>query len=187
MRSHSLSKPQDPNADLDLGDGDFDFDPLLLSRSSPGPGGISHGPAALTPVAPVPPDESVQATAAVSASGSGGPGSVVAETSTGGFTINLIFDVAAMAAPASFRTGIEQAAAILSESITDKITVNLNIDYSGTGGGALQARPPVSLSLIQRSGPIWSPMPRPATRLSTPCPGGRRSRTNRRSRSGMRS
>ena len=58
MRSHSLSKPQDPNADLDLGDGDFDFDPLLLSRSSPGPGGISHGPAALTPVAPVPPDES---------------------------------------------------------------------------------------------------------------------------------
>ncbi len=41
-----------------------------------------------------------------------------------------------MAAPASFRAGIEQAAAILSETITNKITVNINIDYSGTGGGA---------------------------------------------------
>jgi hypothetical protein len=65
----------------------------------------------------------------------GGPGSVVAETS-GGITINLLFDAAAMAAPASFRAGIEQAASILSATITDQITVNLNIDYSGTGGGA---------------------------------------------------
>ena len=63
------------------------------------------------------------------------PGSVVAVTSSG-FTINLIFDAAAMAAPASFRSGIEQAAAILASTITDKITVNINIDYSGTGGGA---------------------------------------------------
>ena len=57
-------------------------------------------------------------------------------TSSGGFTINLIFDAAAMAAPASFRAGIEQAASILSATITNKITVNINIDYSGTGGGA---------------------------------------------------
>src|SRR6185312_2934486 len=42
----------------------------------------------------------------------------------------------AMAAPASFRAGIEQATAILSATITNKITVNINIDYSGTGGGA---------------------------------------------------
>ncbi len=74
--------------------------------------------------------------AAVSGSGGGGTGSVVAETSSSGFTINLIFDAAAMAAPASFRTGIEQAASILSATITNKITVNINIDYSGTGGGA---------------------------------------------------
>ena len=40
MRSHSLSKPQDPNGDLDLGDGDFDFDPLLLSRSYLAPAGF---------------------------------------------------------------------------------------------------------------------------------------------------
>jgi hypothetical protein len=62
-------------------------------------------------------------------------GSVVAVTS-GGMTINLLFDAAAMAAPASFRAGIQQAAALLSAAISDKITVNLKIDYSGTGGGA---------------------------------------------------
>src|SRR6185437_11212225 len=59
-----------------------------------------------------------------------------AETSSSGFTINLLFDAAAMAAPASFRTGIEQAASILSATVTNKITVNIDIDYSGTGGGA---------------------------------------------------
>jgi hypothetical protein len=47
-----------------------------------------------------------------------------------------LFDTAALAAPASFRAGIEQAASLLSASISDKITVNINIDYSGTGGGA---------------------------------------------------
>jgi serralysin len=62
-------------------------------------------------------------------------GSVVA-VSSGGININLLFDSAAMAAPASFRAGIAQAASILASTISDKITVNLNIDYSGTGGGA---------------------------------------------------
>ena len=65
----------------------------------------------------------------------GDPGSMVAVTS-GGITINLIFDAAALAAPASFRTGIQQAVAILAAAISDKITVNIKIDYSGTGGGA---------------------------------------------------
>ena len=55
---------------------------------------------------------------------------------SGGITINLLFDTAAMNAPASFRAGIEQAASILSATISDKITVNIKIDYSGTGGGA---------------------------------------------------
>src|SRR5438132_10969865 len=59
----------------------------------------------------------------------------VAVTS-GGITINLLFDAAAMAAPASFRAGIQQAAGILAGTISDKITVNLVIDYRGTGGGA---------------------------------------------------
>ena len=81
------------------------------------------------------PAEAVEAQAAQN--GSGGPGSVTAVTSSGGgITIYLIFDAAAMAAPASFRAGIQQAAMLLSSAISDKITVNLNIDYSGTGGGA---------------------------------------------------
>ena len=55
---------------------------------------------------------------------------------SGGITINLLFDAAAMAAPASFRAGIQQAASLLTAAISDKITVNIKIDYSGTGGGA---------------------------------------------------
>ncbi len=96
--------------------------------------GLSHSGSPPLPAVVVP-AEAAEAQAAVSGSGAGGVGSVVAETS-GGLTINLIFDAAAMAAPASFRAGITQAAAILSSAISDKITVNLNIDYSGIGGGA---------------------------------------------------
>src|SRR6266446_5440969 len=72
---------------------------------------------------------------AASTAGQSGPGSVTAVTS-GGITINLLFDAAAMAAPASFRSGVQQAVSILGASISDPITVNLKIDYSGTGGGA---------------------------------------------------
>jgi hypothetical protein len=57
-------------------------------------------------------------------------------TAPGGMTIHLIFDAAADAAPVSFRAGIETGAALLSEAIQNQITVNLNIDYSGTGQGA---------------------------------------------------
>jgi serralysin len=46
---------------------------------------------------------------------------------------NLIFDAIA---PASFRAAIQQAASILTSMISDPITVNLDIHYSGTGGGA---------------------------------------------------
>jgi VCBS repeat-containing protein len=63
------------------------------------------------------------------------PNSIVAVTS-GGITINLLFDAAAMAAPASFRAGIQQAVSLLTAAISDQITVNIKIDYSGTGGGA---------------------------------------------------
>jgi len=59
---------------------------------------------------------------------------------SGGITINLLFDAAAMSAPESFREGIEQAATLLASAITNNITVNLTIDYSGTGRGA-GARP----------------------------------------------
>jgi hypothetical protein len=76
-------------------------------------------------------NEAIQAESAQT----GGTPTVVAATS-GGITINLLFDSAAMAAPASFRAGIQQAASILTGAISDKITVNIQIDYSGIGGGA---------------------------------------------------
>jgi hypothetical protein len=67
--------------------------------------------------------------------------SIVSVSSTTGFTINLKFDAAASApGAAGFRAGIQQAASLLAAAITDKITVNLIIDYSGIGGGA-GARP----------------------------------------------
>ncbi|MBG1232234.1 NF038122 family metalloprotease [Aestuariivirga litoralis] len=65
-----------------------------------------------------------------------GAAGTFAAVSSGGITFNLLFDAAAAAAPQSFRDGIAQAALLLANVITDKITVNLNIDYSGTGGGA---------------------------------------------------
>jgi hypothetical protein len=86
------------------------------------------------PATPTVPQEAVEAQAAQN--GSGGPGSVVSVTSGNGIAFNLIFDAAAMAAPPGFRTAIQQAANILSAVISDKITINLKIDYSGTGGGA---------------------------------------------------
>jgi hypothetical protein len=76
--------------------------------------------------------------AAVTGSGSTtsiDPGSAVAVTS-GGITINLLYDAAALAAPASFRAGIQQAVSILAAAISDQITVNIKIDYSGSGHGA---------------------------------------------------
>ena len=81
-----------------------------------------------------------------------GAATSVALTS-GGITINLLFDAAAMAAPASFRAGIEQAASILSATISDQITVNLKIDYSGTGGGAAAGPDSVRFKAIQPSNP----------------------------------
>ena len=136
MKSRLVSNLQDSSGDLGTANGDMNFGAFILgSHTGDGPGILSN-PVPPAPLAPALPDESVEARAAVSGSGTGGPGSVVAETSSSGFTINLIFDAAAMAAPASFRAGIEQAAAILSATINNKITVNINIDYSGTGGGA---------------------------------------------------
>jgi hypothetical protein len=83
---------------------------------------------------PVTMSETFISIAAASTAGAS-PNSIVAVTS-GGITINLLFDAAAMAAPASFRAGIQQAVSLLAAAISDPITVNIKIDYSGTGGGA---------------------------------------------------
>jgi hypothetical protein len=84
---------------------------------------------------PISPPTSFPGTGATTTTTQDVPGSTVAVTS-GGITINLLFNAAAMAAPASFRAGIQQAANILGAAIFDQITVNIKIDYSGTGGGA---------------------------------------------------
>src|ERR1700694_2016425 len=60
-----------------------------------------------------------------------GPNTVT--VTSGGSVFNLIFDAGA---PTSFQQGIVQAATILAAKITDHITVNLLIHYSGTGQGA---------------------------------------------------
>jgi serralysin len=145
MKSKFITHPQDPFDSFFSMDGadalpNFHFAP---ATSAENPFASLTSLASLTPLTlltPVPmqtptiPAEAVEAQA--TQNGSGGPGSVVAKTSGSGITINLEFDAAAMAAPASFRAGIEQAASMLSAAISDKITVNLNIDYSGTGGAA---------------------------------------------------
>jgi hypothetical protein len=137
MKSRFIPDLKDPLSELNTDGVDTNFG-LGSFFPAVGHGGgspsASAPPVILPALFPIVPAEAVQAQSAQK--GSGGPGSVVAETSGTGITVNLEFDAAAMAAPQSFRTGIEQAASILSQTITDKITINIGIDYSGTGGGA---------------------------------------------------
>jgi len=48
--------------------------------------------------------------------------------------INLIYDAAAMAAPQSFRDGMQQAANELEAAFTDNITINIAVGYGEFGG-----------------------------------------------------
>ena len=84
-------------------------------------------------VAPGPEPQSGGMTAAAPTAPAGG---AVVTIDQGGMVFNLIYDAAAMKAPAAIRAGIEQAAAMLSGAITDRITVNFQVDVSGTGRGA---------------------------------------------------
>jgi hypothetical protein len=130
MKSRFITDPHDPFDSLL----DSAWDQIYASFSTPGIDS-SGNPSAGAPVA-IPPtaltDEAIQAQNAQS----GSTTFTLAAATSGGITINLLFDSAAMAAPASFRAGIEQAASILTGAISDRITVNIRIDYSGTGGGA---------------------------------------------------
>jgi Tryptophan-rich Synechocystis species C-terminal domain len=130
MKSRFITDPDNPLYSLL----DSSWDQIYANFSTPGVDS-SGNPSASTPAA-IPPtaltDEAIQAQNAQSGSST----FTLAAATSGGITINLLFDSAAMAAPASFRAGIEQAASILTGAISDKITVNIRIDYSGTGGGA---------------------------------------------------
>jgi serralysin len=114
---------------------DFVFAAAPAQGASTGAGGTP------APVLGAPidvPQEVLEAEAAFAASGTGGAGSVVTVggATSAGLTINLMFDAAAMAAPQSFRDGITQAMQMICAVVTDHITLNIQIDYSGTGGGA---------------------------------------------------
>jgi hypothetical protein len=123
-----VTKPQD--AFQDSSDDDFNvIGGEIFATFSPWASWLSDG----NPFAPTAlPSLSIQAGGSAAL---GDPDSMVAVTS-GGITINLIFSAAALAAPASFRAGIQQAVSILAAAISDQITVNIKIDYNGTGGGA---------------------------------------------------
>src|SRR5216684_3312383 len=125
MRSRFVTDPQDP-ADGFVSTAGAEV--YTIFQPSAGNGGASAP--VETHLTPALTSEAVESSSAQS-----GPITLVALTS-GGIIINLLFDAAAMAAPASFRAGIQQAASLLTAAISDQITVNIKIDYSGTGGGA---------------------------------------------------
>ncbi len=54
-----------------------------------------------------------------------------------GLVINLIFDAAALAAPQSFRDGMQAAANILEATFTDSITINIEVGYGEFDGSPL--------------------------------------------------
>jgi hypothetical protein len=129
MRSKFITDPLDPADGFPSMTGaevSTNFLPSagLEGGKTPGNGGV-----------PIPSIPALTSEAAISLAAQSGPTTVTTMTA-GGITINLLFDAAAMAAPASFRAAIQQAASLLTAAISDKITVNIKIDYSGTGGGA---------------------------------------------------
>jgi hypothetical protein len=117
------------------------------------PGQPGNPPAAvLAPVPPPPAATAPQGAIEMAVAASAIATSAAAATG-GGFHINLIWDAAALAAPASFRAGIQQAANLLQSAISDPITVNINIHYSGTGAAPRPAPTAASTSPIRRSAP----------------------------------
>jgi CARDB len=125
MRSKFITDPQDSFAGFP--------DPAgyeLYTAFFPHDGSLCGADLVRFPYAPALVSEAVASSGA-----QGTPGSTLSMTA-GGITFNLLFDAAAMAAPQSFRDGIQQAATLLTTAISDKITVNIKIDFSGTGGGA---------------------------------------------------
>src|SRR5437763_4957825 len=137
MKSKFINDPQDPfdsSGFLDTAGAAVyaNFSSPATSFSLPATHDVGSPPISSTVEIP---STALVSEAVQSSSAQSGPTSPVSLTS-GGITINLLFDAAAMAAPASFRAGIQQAASILTAAISDRITVNMKIDYSGTGGGA---------------------------------------------------
>lgn len=121
MRARVITDPQDPS------EGFFNaVGPEFWTSFSPLAAPVRGTPPSDARVA-IPSSPALMSEAVASSSAQGSPGSTVSMT-TGGITINLLFDAAAMAAPASFRAGIQQAASLLTGAISDKISVNIKIE-----------------------------------------------------------
>jgi serralysin len=129
MKSKFITDAQDPSDGFFNPDGDVSFASFSLPWVRDGGASLDSGPVAIPSIPPL-------VSEAVESSGAQSGTTTTTSLTSGGITINLLFDAAAMAAPPSFRAGIQQAASILTSAISDKITVNIKIDYSGTGGGA---------------------------------------------------
>ena len=99
---------------------------------APKPFETSHASAAIASLLG---GESLADTSIPAAAASTSAGDTSAIETSGNFTINLEFDAAAMAAPATFRTGIEQGASLLAAaiSVASPITINLQIEYNENG------------------------------------------------------
>ena len=54
----------------------------------------------------------------------------------GGLQINLVWGSNVSGAPATFQAGIIKAAQMLCDALSNKVVLNINISYTGTGGGA---------------------------------------------------
>ena len=112
MKSKFITNPQDPS-DGFLNTAGLEFYGSFSSAAKP-----DKEPAAKLLVE-IPLSPALTSEAAESLGAQSGPTTAVVMT-TGGITINLLFDAAAMAAPASFRAGIQQAASLLTTAISDK-------------------------------------------------------------------
>ncbi|MCI4679676.1 NF038122 family metalloprotease [Rhodoblastus acidophilus] len=97
---------------------------------------------ALSGSAPKPSGGQLSAGAVGAASGSSQAPSAPAASSgsVAHLVINAIYDAAALAAPASFRDGIQAAINILEAAIIDPITLNIAVDYGTFGGQALPSQ-----------------------------------------------
>ena len=60
-------------------------------------------------------------------------------TGSAGLVLNLVWDASVSAAPASFKTGIIQAAEMIGSRVADNISLNITVGYGEVGGSTLSS------------------------------------------------
>src|SRR5258708_20153602 len=126
MRSRFITDPQDTFDSFDsfLDSAGAGIYTSFLPSAGNGGGNLSASTRVDIPATPALTSEAVQAESAQS-----GTSTLVPATS-GGITINLLFDAAAMAAPPIVRPPIQQAASIFPLATSLTITVTLTTQYT---------------------------------------------------------